>query len=381
MSAHAHVPLRGRYFTPVTVICAGLVAAMAYWIFIRFTQGLGFVTNLNDGYPWGLWIAYDVVIGTAFACGGYSMALLVYIMNRGEYHPLVRPAILASMFGYSLGGASVLLDLGRWWNMWHIYWPGYAQPNSVMFEVAACISAYIVILWLEFTPAFLERFGLKRIRALLNKVLWVFIALGVLLPSMHQSSLGTLMVVFGHQVHPLWQTNFLPLLYLTSAITMGFCIVIFEATLSSAGFRRPSETPLLAKLSRVVLVLLLAYLAMRFGDLWGSGKLDLLAGTDFKTRLFWGEITLFAFPALILAVPSWRQSARALFIAGIAMLLAGSLYRVDTFLVAYDPGPEWSYFPSAPEMLVTFGIIALEVLAYIVFVRFFPVLHAEVSKG
>lgn len=208
-NAHAVAPLGGRLVTPVTVVLAGLTAIAGVILLIRFFFGIGAVTNVNDGFPWGIWIAYDVMVGSALACGGYAMALLVYIFNRGEYHPLVRPALLASLFGYTLAGASVIFDLGRWWNVWHIFWPGYAQINSVMFEVAVCITAYIVVMWIEFSPVFLEKLGMKDVKRKLNKLLFFFIALGVLLPSMHQSSLGSLLVVFGYQVHPLWQTMLL----------------------------------------------------------------------------------------------------------------------------------------------------------------------------
>ncbi len=249
---HAVAPLGGRLVTPVTVVLAGLTAIAGVILLVRFFFGLGAVTNISDGFPWGIWIAYDVMVGSALACGGYAMALLVYIFNRGEYHPLVRPALLASLFGYTLAGASVIFDLGRYWNVWHLFWPGYAQINSVMFEVGVCITAYIFVMWIEFSPVFLEKLGLKDVKRKLSKVLFFFIALGVLLPSMHQSSLGSLLVVFGYQVHPLWQTVLLPLLFLLTAILLGFAVVIFEASVVSVGFKRPGETPLLARLSRIM---------------------------------------------------------------------------------------------------------------------------------
>ncbi|MDP1633688.1 MAG: Ni/Fe-hydrogenase cytochrome b subunit, partial [Gallionellaceae bacterium] len=151
-SHHQPAPLGGPLWTTTTKILAALVAIAGVILLVRFIFGLGAVTNINDGYTWGIWVVYDVVIGSAFACGGYSVALLVYIFNKGEYHPMVRPALLASLFGYTLAGAGVILDLGRYWNFWHIFWPGYAQVNSVMFEVAVCISAYIVVMWIEFSP-------------------------------------------------------------------------------------------------------------------------------------------------------------------------------------------------------------------------------------
>ncbi|MBZ0094233.1 MAG: Ni/Fe-hydrogenase cytochrome b subunit [Sulfuricella sp.] len=373
----APAPLGGPLVTPVTITLAILVAIAFVILGIRFVFGIGSVTNISDGYPFGIWIAYDVVIGSAFACGGYAMALLVYIFNKGEYHPLVRPALLASLFGYTLAGASVIFDLGRYWNFWHIYWPGYAQINSVMFEVAVCITAYIVVMWIEFAPAFLEKFGLKDIKKKLNKVLFLIIALGVLLPSMHQSSLGSLLVVFGHQVHPLWQTIMLPLLYLMTAVMIGFAIVIFEACLSSSGFKRPLELPLLTGLSRLMIGLLAVYLVVRLGDLAVRGALGYMFEPGIEAFMFWVEMGLFAAPLILLWHSAARQKPARLFVAAFCLLFAGFFLRINAFLVGYETGAGWHYFPSVPEIMVSVGMIALEILGYIVLVRYLPILPRE----
>jgi Ni/Fe-hydrogenase subunit HybB-like protein len=371
---HAVAPLGGRLVTPVTVVLAGLTAIAGVILLIRFFFGLGAVTNINDGFPWGIWIAYDVMVGSAFATGGYAMALLVYIFNRGEYHPLVRPALLASLFGYTLAGASVIFDLGRYWNVWHLFWPGYAQINSVMFEVGVCITAYIFVMWIEFSPVFLEKLGLKDVKRKLNKLLFFFIALGVLLPSMHQSSLGSLLVVFGHQVHPLWQTVLLPLLFLLTAILLGFAVVIFEASVVSVGFKRPGETSILARLSRIMYWLLAAYLVVRVGDLAWRGALAEMFVPSFETAGFWVEMLAFAAPLWLLASAESRQRRDRLFVSAVLLMLGGFMLRINGFLIGYETGPGWHYFPSVPELMVTIGLIAFEILAYIVFVRMLPVL-------
>ena len=152
-------PLRRNLITPTTLVLAALVAIAFYFLLLRFLYGLGAVANINSGYPWGIWVVVDVIIGTAFGCGGFAMALLVYIFNRGEYHPLMRPALLSGLFGYTLGGFAVIFDLGRYWQAYNLLLPWYAQPNSVMFEVALCVMAYVVVLWIEFSPAFLERWA------------------------------------------------------------------------------------------------------------------------------------------------------------------------------------------------------------------------------
>lgn len=369
-------PLGGKVMTKTFFVCLFFIAIAGILLIKRMIFGLGSVTNLSDGYPWGIWIAYDVVVGTAFACGGYSMAMLVYVFNRGEYHQLVRPALLASVFGYTLAGVSIFFDVGRYWQAYNLILPWYSQLNSVMFEVALCVSTYIIVLWIEFMPAFLERFNKDAMRKILNRVLFAFIAFGVLLPTMHQSSLGLLVYIAGPKVSPLWQTPFLPLFYLITAITMGYSIVIFESITSAVAFRREFETPILSKLSAFIPPMLGIYLAVRFWDLVGRDSLGLAFSGTFKANMFLLENILYLFPAITLLSPAHRTHPRWLFLCAISMLLAGAVYRFNTFLIGFDPGPGWHYFPSFSELMITFGMIAIEILGYSLFVKKLPVLPA-----
>ncbi|MGE5468395.1 MAG: Ni/Fe-hydrogenase cytochrome b subunit [Ignavibacteria bacterium] len=376
---HAPVPVGGQLLTPTTLLCGVLIAIMAAVLLVRLFFGLGAVTNLNDGYPWGIWVVGDVVIGSAFACGGFSVAMLVYIFNRGEYHPLVRPALLGSLFGYTLAGAGVLFDLGRWWNFWHIFAPGYINPNSVMFEVAACISLYILVMWIEFSPAFLERLEKHDTKKKLNKVLFFFIALGTLLPMMHQSSLGTLLVVMGVQIHPLWATPLEPLLYLLSAITMGYAVVLFESCVSALGYRRSIEMHLLTPLSKVMLGVLAAFLVVRLGDVVVRGAIVRAFGFSLEALMFWIETACFVAPLFLLSSEAKRRNPAKLFVAGVLLMLGGALLRINGFLIGYETGDGFKYFPALPELMVTIGMFAIEVLGYIIITRRFPVLPREAA--
>ncbi len=247
-------PVGGRLVGAFTSTLAIFAAVGVYFLARRFIFGLGDVANISNGYAWGIWVVWDIMIATALACGGYAMALVVYILNRGEFHPLIRPALTASVFGYTLGGASVMIDLGRYWNAWHAMLPQYMNTSSVMFEVAACITLYVVVLWIEFFPTFLEYLGRHGLRRAFNRILFLFIALGVLLPTMHQSSLGAMLVPMGYRVDPLWMTALLPLLFLLTALCMGYAVVILEAMLAAVGFGRElhDELPLLAKCGKIV---------------------------------------------------------------------------------------------------------------------------------
>jgi Ni/Fe-hydrogenase subunit HybB-like protein len=381
-------PVGGPILTRPFRFLMALFAIGAVLILYRFATGLGRITAMNDGYPWGLWIAFDVVTGTALACGGYAVALLVYIMNKGRYHPLVRPAILTSALGYTLAGFGVALDIGRWWNIWRVplfFW--HWNFNSVLLEVALCITSYMFVLWIELSPAFLERAeqtdmpALKRFaartRPIVEKALLWITALGILLPTMHQSSLGALMLIAGPRLHPLWNTGWLPLLFLLSCIAMGYAAVVFEAVLSSWLFKREPERRMLAGLSQAIVPLGTAYVILRLLDLAGRGQLGALFAFDFYSIMTLLEFALVMGAIALLLGDAQREKLGNLFRAAMLFMLAGSLYRFDTYLVAFRPGANWSYFPSVTEIFVTVGLVAGELMAYILIVKLFPILTLE----
>jgi Ni/Fe-hydrogenase subunit HybB-like protein len=372
--------------TPVKIL--GALAALGFVLVVyREATGLGAATAMNDGYPWGFWIAFDVVVGTALATGGYAVAILIYILNRGHYHPLVRSAILTSALGYTLGGVGVMLDLGRFWNTTKLplFWNW--NLHSVLLEVALCISLYTLVLWVELSPAFLERWREaknERLRKVSRKALpiierampWL-LALGLLLPTMHQSSLGSLMILSGPKLHPLWQTPLLPLLFLISCIGMGYSAVVIESTLSTSAFRLRDETPILAGLSTAMLTVLGLYVLVRVVDIVARGKLSLVFAGDGYSLLFLLEMTLFIAAIVMLLMKRKLTDAGHLFRAAMVVVTAGALYRFSTFLIAYRPAiGGWHYFPALTEILITVGLVSAEVVAYIFVVKRFPVLSS-----
>jgi Ni/Fe-hydrogenase subunit HybB-like protein len=381
--SYASTPVGGRILTRSFMILAGFAGIAAVLLAWRFMFGLGTTTALNDGYPWGLWIAFDVVVGTAIACGGYAVALMVYVLNRGQYHPLVRSALVTSALGYTLAGLSVVIDLGRWWNVYGVpikFWEW--NLNSILLEVALCIMLYMLVLWLELSPAFLEKgreAANPRVRSFseralprINKAMPWLIALGMLLPTMHQSSLGSLMMLAGPRLHALWLTPLLPLLFLVSCLAMGYGAVIIESTLSTRAFRRPSEARALASLGRPIAIVIALYVGIRVVDLFMRGQLGLLLLADRYSFLFALEIGLLLVGAALLYRP--QVDVGRLMRAALLVLVGGTLYRFSTFLFAFDPGPGWAYFPAAAEIMITVGLVSAEIMAYIAIIKTFPIL-------
>jgi len=392
MSNHAatvHTPLGGTLWTRsykllVTVAGLGIVAML-----FRFFFGLGAVSNLNNGYPWGIWIAFDVVVGTALGCGGYAVALLVYILNKGEYHPLVRPAILTSLLGYGLAVLAVTVDLGRFWELWKVPLFFWRWSHSPQLEVALCVAAYNLVLLVELSPALFEkwqrgpesgakRFAGKALRFIDKNLVWI-IALGLVLPTMHQSSLGTMMLLPGPRMHALWFTPWLPLLFLVSCILMGYGVVAVEASFSAKAFGRPRETEMLAKLAGAALWVTVFWVAVRLAIVLLNGSIvHAFRGRGFA---FLAEVLLHLAAIAVLISPARRRDPVWQVRAGLLLVVAGAAFRINTYLVAFRPGANWSYFPALPELLITFGIVALEVALYLWAVKRFPILTSGAAAA
>ncbi len=255
-------------------IFAVILLSGLYATYLRIVYGLGGATNLSDQFPWGLWIGFDVLCGVGLAAGGFTLVAIVHIFNIERYKPILRPAILTAFLGYSLVVVALLYDLGRPDRIWHplVMW----NPHSVMFEVAWCVTLYTTVLFLEFIPVVFEKFGWHKPLGWIHNISVPLMIAGVLLSTLHQSSLGSLYLIVPEKLYPLWYTPLLPLLFYISAIAVGLAMTIFESWHSSRAFGRALELPLLASMARVLAVLMSAYLWIRFLDLAHRGVFGLL---------------------------------------------------------------------------------------------------------
>ncbi|HZP49018.1 MAG TPA: Ni/Fe-hydrogenase cytochrome b subunit [Vicinamibacterales bacterium] len=383
-------PVGGPLWTrPMQVLTALFLAGIAVTLY-RFVMGIGAIANLNDGYAWGAWKPISVIVFTSMASGGYATALLLYVFNRRKYAAVSRTAILTSALGYTTGVIVLGIDIGRPWNFWRIVNPGWWNFHSVLLEVAVCISTYIIFLWLEMAHPLLEGAGqsgqwsfrelARRLTPALDSAYPFIVAMAIVLPTMHQSSLGSLFLLAGVRVHPFWQTPLVPLLFLFSCYVMGYAFVVLTSLLSSLAWRRPLEMEALTSLSRVMSSIVAAFVLVRLGDLAWRGQLTRLS-VDGWSLLFYAELLLLAVPAVLSFGLDRHASPQKLFLLAASTLLGGSLYRLDTSLVAFMPGAQWRYFPSVLEMLVTIGFAALAVMGYIAIVKRFPILPGVRHAG
>jgi len=363
-------------FTFWRAILAVVLAAGAYATILRFTRGLGASTHLSDAFPWGLWIGFDVLCGVMLAAGGFTLTATVYIFHLEKFRPIVRPTILTAFLGYVLVVVALLYDLGRGYRIWHplVMW----NPRSVMFEVAWCVTLYTSVLALEFAGIIFERLHLHKLQRIQHMILIPLVIAGVLLSTLHQSSLGSLYLIVPNKLHPLWYTPLLPLLFFVSAICVGLAMTIFESCMSSRHFGKQLEMPLLMGLGRTLLVVLWLYTVIRFEDLFESGALKLVARGGYEANLFLLEVIMgLALPIGLLMVPKVRESVGGLYLCSVLVLLGFVTNRLNVAITGMEASAGMHYFPKWTEMAVTASIIGVAFAIFAFAVNYLPIFQAE----
>jgi len=370
------MPRLSAKLTHWKAVAAVILAAGAYSTFVRFTQGLGASTNLSDQFPWGLWIGLDILCGVGLAGGAFTLAAIVYVFNIKRFYPILRPAILTAFLGYLLVIVALLFDLGRPLQIWHaiIMW----NPRSVMFEVAWCVMLYTTVLALEFSPIVLERFQMTRTLKVIKSITIPLVILGVLLSTLHQSSLGSLYLIVPEKLYPLWYSPFLPVFFFISAIAAGCGMVILESFLSSRAFKRGLETYLLAEMSRIAVVVLMVYLVLRILDGCQRHIAGLLFVPKVETYLYWVEIVVgVLLPLVLFSFPRLRRNPDGLFLGAVSIVVGFVLGRLNVSVTGMEGSSGAAYIPSLMEASITLSIITAGFIAFTLAAKHLPVFDHE----
>ncbi len=342
----------------------------------RFARGLGAVTALSDNTPWGLWIGFDVFSGVALAAGGFVVAATVYVFHLEKFRPLLRPAVLTAFLGYLAVVLGLLFDLGLAWNIWRpmFYW----QHHSALFEVAWCVMLYLTVLALEFAPVVFEKMPFPRLYKLLKKVTLPLVILGIMLSTLHQSSLGTLFLIMPFRLHQLWYSPLLPQLFFISSIGLGLAMVIVESRVTGWVYNRKAEEHLLRGFTRAASWMLLIYVLVRLTDLAARGELFHVTDFGWESALFLFELLLSALvPLILFTAPRVRESHAALTIGAFMVVTGFVFYRINVSGIATITVTGSSYFPMWTEVAISLGVVSFMALIFFFFVERFDVYHTE----
>ena len=376
--------------TPFFIFLCSMGALSIVLSAYREWAGLGPSTGMNDVYAWGIWKTFNTMVLTGLGSGGFAVGIAAWIFLRKRLHSVMRTAVLTSFVAYFSGLIALGVDVGRPWNFYQVLMPWRWNGHSPLLEVAVCMPLYACVpLFLENTPPLIERwfYTWPAFRPILAKYIVpatrvsypYVIALAYALPMMHQSSLGALMLLGGSRVHVLWQTPFLPLLYVWAAGFLGYACVIGVLMVSCLAWKRPMDMSILGELARIMGWLVLAWNAFRLGEILGRGQIGAAFTADRFSLMFWIETLLLVAPSVYLLWGNNRSIPSRLFQASVAIAIGGMLYRFDPTAFAFAARPGALYFPSAMEAIIAVGFVCLAVAAFIVAAKYLPILPAPVS--
>lgn len=349
--------------------------AAAGFLIARFFWGLETATALSDAMPWGLWIAFKLSF-VACAAAGFTFAAIVYVFRLEKYRPIVRTAILVGLIGYTTFIVSLMIDLGRWYNIWHpiVMW----NPHSVMFEIAWCVMLYTAVLYAEFSPAFFERLGWRRMEKLMHAIVVPLVIAGVVLSTLHQSSLGSLYLIQFTKLNPLFWSPLIPVFFFTSAVATGLALMMIVPVINAKAFHTQDRQPLLATLAKPAAIVLGIYFVLKFGDLFVRGELPRLLTPTAMSALWWIEVFVcIIIPMVVLLTPQARTNPRVRMAAAGLAVAGVVLGRFNIALFGFSDylgSLNVTYIPSLGEWIVTFALIAAAVAAYIAAVKWLPIL-------
>ncbi|NJC96531.1 MAG: hypothetical protein C3F07_07775 [Anaerolineales bacterium] len=338
----------------------------------RLVVGLGPTTNLNDHYPWGLWITIDLFL-IPVAGAAFTISLISYFLGRADYHSIIRPAVLAGFIGYSIVGILLFMDIGRWHQFYNIFVPPWINLHSFLEEISLCVTLYTGILILEIAPVFLEKWGYKTPIRWIERGIFVIAGAGIVLSMLHQSSLGSLFLLMPHKLHPLWWTPALPLLFYLQAVYTGLGATAVVIRIIWRALKLPINRELFRRIGQAMSINLMLYAAIKVGDWMGAGEVPLLLKPDIFGMIAWLQFLIGIVLPLGILLSKLVGHTAGPFWAGVFALIGTFIDRlVISWVGLAEPSPV-SYFPSWIEIMITVGMIAGGFLLYGAVVRYFKI--------
>lgn len=364
-----------KVITPFSTVLIAIMAAGAVVVLYRLFFGLGASTNLNDTWPWGLWIAFDVVGGVALAAGGFIIAGAVYILNWKKYKPIVRAAIMNTFLGYLMAASSITLDIGHPFRIWHpmVMW----QINSIMFIVAIHVVLYTSTLATEASPMFFEKLKMEKAANFVHKIMVPVVLFGVLLSTLHQSSLGAVFLIAPSKLSALWSGRMLPYAFLVSAVLLGLNMVSFETILSGKVFKHKPPMDILSGLARGSLIVAVFYFLMKVWQLVtgpgiGAAFDGSTAGNMYLVEMFIGVIL----PMILLSMRDMRSRVSSIFAINLLVIAGIVLNRFNVAIFGMAEFASRSgadYFPSVMEFILTMAMVSFAIFAFKLSVKYLNV--------
>lgn len=371
---------KGKWLTPFNIVSIPIIFLGLGLIIYRFIYGIGSVTNLSQEVPWGLWIGFDVVTGVAFAGGAYVVTFMVYILKINKYHSIVRATVLNGFLAYVFYAGALLLDLGRPWNVVNPIIGNSFGTSSVLFLVAWHFMLYMIAELIEFSPAIAEWLGAKRARKILSAMTIGAVIFGITLSTLHQSGLGALYLMAKDKIHPLWYSEFIPILFLVSSIFAGLSMVIFEGSISHRVFfnqisdkDHKAQKGILTGLSKICAGAMFAYFFLQVLVFIHDKNWNLL-NTPMGYWFLLEMIGFVLFPMALFIYSYRRSNLLTVKLAAIITMVGIIINRLNVTVIGFRWDAPVHYVPSWMEIVVTIAVIFTEIWIFRWIIMRMPVL-------
>jgi len=222
---------------------------------------------------------------------------------------------------------------------------------------------------IEFSPAIAEWLGLRRIRKIFNSMTLGACVFGIALSTLHQSGLGGLFMMAKGKIHPLWYTEFIPILFFVSSIFAGLSFVIIEGSISKKVFRDKMSPhylknydDILTGLASGCAIALFVYFFLKVVIFVHSGNWSYLK-TPMGYWYLFEVIGLVLIPCLMFFEGQKRRSINTIRVAAALTMSGLIINRLNYSMIAfkwYVPLSE-RYIPTWQEMVVTATIILTQI--------------------
>ena len=372
---------KGKFLTPFNIISLPVILLGIALIIYRFAAGIGAVSNVTQEIPWGLWKGFNVVTGVAFAGGAYVITFMEYILNIKKYKSIVRVTVLNGFLAYVFYAGALILDLGKPWNIINPIIGNSFGVSSVLFLVAWHFLLYMIAQLVEFSPAIAEWIGANRARKILSGMTLGAVILGITLSTLHQSGLGALFLMAKEKIHPLWYSEFIPILFFVSSIFAGLSMVIFEGSISRKVFQdqispknKKAHRGILHGLSKVCTITLFIYFFLQLLVLAHGKNWDLL-----NTKMgYWYLTEILGFvllPMILFFISYRRQNILLVRISAIITMIGIIINRLNVTIIGFRWDAASHYYPSWMEIVVSLSIILIEIWIFRWVINRLPVLR------
>ena len=350
-------------------------------IVYRYFTGLGGVTHANYDYPWGLFLGFGLFGMVPLSASGFLLGTAVELFGQQKFKPILKLALLNGLLGYFFAVVYLLVDLGV---PWRLYYPMFVSwgTAAVLFLVGWHVATYLSVQILEVSEAFFEWINWPTAKKFIHNGAIGLTVAGIILSTLHQGALGTLLTYAPGKVHPLWYSqDFMWLFYLCSSVFAGICMLMSVSTIVVKTMAWRCSREFLDNLDSITIGLakgatmaLVTYFVIKLVGVIHDNQWSYLAtgwGKWYMLEMFLGVVL----PIILFCIAIRKNSVGLARFTGFLTVFCLILNRLNTALITFN----WNLYQEIPhpfETIISVTIFFLFITVYRFILYRLPILYS-----